>query len=443
MTSSETFRPKVLIIGSGLAGLSHAAILERAGIPYEIFEKAKELRPVGSAISVGPGVMPMFSQLGILEKVEAKGKLMTESFMRNEKFELVTHLDFHTEAVERYGWPSYVISRPALQEILLGLVPKHKIHLNKRVLSFCETGDGVMIRTSDNKTHHGNILVGADGAYSSVRQTMYEKMDKEGKLPSIDKKPFKYSTICLVGQTCRLDEGTYAHIDDDCATFTTAEKTVCWMVFEVLDNESLDKNDNFRSTDWGPEAAETMCNQVRHIRIRENMILGDLIDKTPKNVICKVMLEEKIFKTWVYNRTVLIGDACHKMSPTAGLGAQCAMNDAVILANHINAIRSNEFRDVKKALKNYRRERYPHGKKDVEGSARMSSYIKNDLLGRVLRRVMHNMPLKLWHLVRDEVSAYRPQISFLPLVEDKGTKGPIKQPSLTTTRPANMIDKEQ
>jgi hypothetical protein len=45
--------------------------------------------------------MPMLSQLGILEKVEAKGKLMTESFMRNEKFELVTHLDFHTEAVER------------------------------------------------------------------------------------------------------------------------------------------------------------------------------------------------------------------------------------------------------------------------------------------------------------------------------------------------------
>lgn len=65
------------------------------------------------------------------------------------------------------------------------------------------------------------------------------------------------------------------------------------------------------------------------------------------------------------------------MSPTAGLGAQCAMNDAVILANHINTIHSNELRDVKRALKGYRRERYPHGKKDVEGSARMSSYVKN------------------------------------------------------------------
>ncbi|KAG0006471.1 hypothetical protein BGZ65_007554 [Modicella reniformis] len=370
--SRETFKPKILIIGCGLAGLSLAAILEHAKIPYELFDKAKELRPLGSAISIGPAVMPMFTQLGIMEQVQAKGKLMTESFLTNEKLELLTHLDFHTEAVER----------PALQGILLSLIPKHKIHLNKRVLSFCETGEGVMIRTSDNKTHHGNILVGADGPYSSVRQTMYQKMDKEGKLPSVDKKPFKYSTICLVGQTYPLDEATYAHVEDDvcryemvicddrplcCCTFTTAEKTVCWMVFEILDQESNDKNDNFRSTEWGPEAAESMCNQVRNLRLRENLVLGDLIDKTPKNVICKVMLEEKIFKSWVYGRTVLIGDG-------------------------------------------------------------------NDLHGQVLRKVMHNMPLKLWHLVRDEVSAYRPQISFLPLVEDRGTKGPAKQPSLKKTQ---------
>jgi hypothetical protein len=36
--------------------------------------------------------------------------------------------------------------------------------------------------------------------------------------------------------------------------------------------------------------------------------LGDLIDKTPRDNISKVFLEEKLFETWFYGRAVLIGD---------------------------------------------------------------------------------------------------------------------------------------
>ncbi|KAF8962165.1 hypothetical protein BGZ46_001216, partial [Entomortierella lignicola] len=54
--SSTTRKPKVLIVGAGIGGLTLGAILEKASIPYEIFEKASELKPLGSAISVGPSV---------------------------------------------------------------------------------------------------------------------------------------------------------------------------------------------------------------------------------------------------------------------------------------------------------------------------------------------------------------------------------------------------
>jgi 2-polyprenyl-6-methoxyphenol hydroxylase-like FAD-dependent oxidoreductase len=117
--------------------------------------------------------------------------------------------------VHRFGWPNYIISRPVLLNILLSLIPREKIHLSKRVLSQYETGDGVIIRTSDKKMHHGNILVGADGAYSGVRQSLYEYLNRKELLPPSDKLPLKYSSICLVGQTRPLDEDIYQHINDE------------------------------------------------------------------------------------------------------------------------------------------------------------------------------------------------------------------------------------
>lgn len=53
--------------------------------------------------------------------------------------------------------------------------------------------------------------------------------------------------------------------------------------------------------------------------------MGDLIDLTDPETISKVLLEQKLFDTWYHGRTVLMGDACHKMLPNAGRGAMNAM----------------------------------------------------------------------------------------------------------------------
>lgn len=65
--------------------------------------------------------------------------------------------------------------------------------------------------------------------------------------------------------------------------------------------------------EWGPAAAEAMCNEVRHFRVPggkdgKGLTLGDYFDKSPKEYIAKVMLEEIVFDTWYGGRTVLIGD---------------------------------------------------------------------------------------------------------------------------------------
>lgn len=77
--------------------------------------------------------------------------------------------------------------------------------MNKKVLSFMQNNDGVMIRCADNQTHHGDILVGADGAYSAVRQHLYKDLKVKKLLPKSDDVPLPFNCVCLVGQTEVLD----------------------------------------------------------------------------------------------------------------------------------------------------------------------------------------------------------------------------------------------
>ncbi|KAF9180629.1 hypothetical protein BGZ51_002543 [Haplosporangium sp. Z 767] len=438
--SEQQFKPHVLIVGAGLGGLTLAAILERAAIPYAIYERASSVKPLGSAMSLGPGVMPMMEQLGILDEILSKSKIMGDNRSWSEELQFRNVYDYRV-IKEEFGYEAVIISRPALYEILLKLVPREKVHFNKRVLSYVETGDGVIIRTSDGKTHSGNILVGADGAHSGVRQSLYERLAKEKRLSRSDAQPLKFSSICLVGQTRPVDPALYPVVEEefcrfDCirpdsqpyflVTFTTAEKTICWMAILILDKESSKVHDSFRNSEWGPEAAESMANDVRHFRTvcGENKTFGDLIDQTPKELISKVMLEEKFFETWFDGRTVLLGD-----------GAVNAMQDAVVLANYISSLKANDEEAILELFKQYRDERAPHARAAVKTSANLTRLFGRTWFNALLRKLLLYIPKWLWLMTLSKARKCRPQISFLPPANDIGSQKPHYQPSLERTRP--------
>ncbi|KAG0373918.1 hypothetical protein BGX24_011062 [Mortierella sp. AD032] len=370
-------RPKVLIVGAGLGGLTLGAILQKTDIPYEIFERAPEMKPLGSAITFTSVIAPFWKQLGMYEEIMTLSKQMTTMELRNENRGLEYELDF-SEGQELSGAGTYVIPRPVLCDLLMRHVPKKLIHFGRKILTTKQGSNGVIIRCSDGSEFEGDILVGADGSYSAVRQNLYDELKKINILPPSDALPLPFSTVCLVGQTRALDPSEFPDIvSDKCkfmnflgesrpysySTFTTVQKSVCWAVIMYLDSESSRGNDAFRSSEWGPGAAAAMCEQVKGFPIvaggDKKLTMGDLIKWTPKELISKVMLEEKIFKTWHHCRTVLLGDACHKLSPSGGAGAANAMHDAVTLANYINALpfhpTANEITAAFKAYYNERR----------------------------------------------------------------------------------------
>lgn len=91
------------------------------------------------------------------------------------------------------------------------------------------------------------------------------------------------------------------------------------MVIQYLDKYTAKQNDSFRCSEWGPEAAEALAKDVRVFQVPggkdgKPRPLGDYVDRTPRHLMAKVMLEEIVFTTWHGGRAVLLGDGKNVMS---------------------------------------------------------------------------------------------------------------------------------
>lgn len=123
--------------------------------------------------------------------------------------------------IYRCGTNEYIISRPDLYNLLLKQIPPEYIHMGKKVLWFNQDEDGVTIRTWDKKYHHGDILVGADGSYSAVRQNMYKSLKDKGLLPPSDDTTMPFDYVCLIGQTEVLDQEDFPELNKPYSKFNS------------------------------------------------------------------------------------------------------------------------------------------------------------------------------------------------------------------------------
>lgn len=85
--------PCIVIVGAGIAGLSLAIMLERAGMHrYVILERANEYRSLGSAIVLSAMMLRCFEQLGLLEELIAVSKPTTGAVFLDENMKFIGSL---------------------------------------------------------------------------------------------------------------------------------------------------------------------------------------------------------------------------------------------------------------------------------------------------------------------------------------------------------------
>ncbi|KAF9170400.1 hypothetical protein BGX20_009023 [Mortierella sp. AD010] len=444
--------PHVMIVGAGLAGLLLAILLDRINVPYEIYERSEEIRPLGGVMSLNANILPAFEQLGLLDDLKEVSLPSRDFNILTGNLEKIAVFEGDDETFEAIGYHIRLFSRPKLYSLLLSHVPAEKIHLKKKVTSIAHNKDGATIECSDGTTYRGDILVGADGAYSSVRQGLYKLLQGKGQLPESDTKGLSKCNICMVGTTNPLDPEKYPCLTNPTSlsyqiigegtpytwsSMTVPNNQICWNAVMQLGSD-VSESEKFRNSEWGPESNETMIKEVRDFRVPTGT-LGDLIDATPKEDISRVFLEDKLFETWNDGRVVLIGDACHKLLPSSGQGAVNAMQDAVILANCIYELRSVAEDDVAEALRDFKEQRYPHVKDQYEASQMSAKLLYGQtFFEKILRKVVLNyMPKSIQRKSMTKDLAYRPQASFLPQASKRGTLNVLPQ------KPSKRYQEEQ
>ncbi|KAF9351035.1 hypothetical protein BGX26_010863 [Mortierella sp. AD094] len=300
--------PTVLIVGAGLGGLMLGAVLER------------------SAIALSANILPVFEQLGMYEELQSVSLPLVKVDMFDTKLNDLGSLgDKYHKTI--YGYEQPVLARPKLYDILRRKVPAHKISMGKKVLRTREHGNRVTVYCSDNTEYECSILVGADGAYSAVRQSMYKQLEGEGNLPFGDRDALSIGYITLVGVCSPPNPEVYPQLsenictnfrlvigdnNDSCYLVTAPDNQISWGL-QVQLPEGKAKEQQFRNSEWGSESVDAMLDQFQDFPCAFGGTMKDIFDATPKDLISKVFLEEKVFQTWYHGRSVLIGDGKVKL----------------------------------------------------------------------------------------------------------------------------------
>jgi len=166
----------VLISGGGIGGLAAALACARAGSQVELFERAPEFSEVGAGIQLGPNVVAVLHGWGLRDALAGVAAFPERLQVRcaTSGAELgVSRLGPVTLA--RYGSPYVTIHRADMHALLLAAVRQQssvRINVASAVTRFEQHDDGVTLHTDDGGEARGDVLVGADGLWSRVRQQL-------------------------------------------------------------------------------------------------------------------------------------------------------------------------------------------------------------------------------------------------------------------------------
>lgn len=340
---------RVLVVGGGIGGLSTTIALRQAGFDVDLVEKNPAWDVYGVGIIQPGNALRALDELGLARDAVAQGHpMMGDTTWTGDGSVLIADHDW-PPLVEGLP-PGNGITRPRLHRIFQThtLDSGADIRTGVTFTSLHDDGDRVSVNFTDGESRSYDLVVGADGLHSQVRETVFGAQLKA-----------KYTgQVCWRYNLPRIEglDKIWVYIGE---TGTAGFVPLASDLMYMLTIEKPPQGSPIRLEEEGLAAVyrERLAQFAGPVAEHRELIVDDeaVVYRPVENVL--------VPPPWFRGRVVLIGDAAHATSPHCGQGAAQAIEDAIVLRQELSRDQS-----LQAALEAYMERRYERCRMIVEGS---------------------------------------------------------------------------
>jgi len=320
-----------IIIGGGIGGVTAAIALKQAGLDVTVYERADELREVGSGLPLWTNALRTLHVLGLTAELGNLGVQVTSVRVTTWNGDTLadTRNDKH---LKKLGTITIVVHRAELLSLLLKTLGEDNVHLGMTCVGYTQDATGVSVRFADGQQVRGDILIGADGIHSVIRTQLFGMI-----------KPRYVGYTCWRGlaHTTRTNLETWSW-GKGCQFGITpmSQGRAYWFVQKYAPEGEVDK------------PGERKNSLLEQFHDWHDPIPAVIEATAETDILRNDIYELKHLNQWGIGRVTLLGDAAHAMTPNLGQGACQAIEDAVALANCLKG-----STNIVVSLQNYEKQR--------------------------------------------------------------------------------------